>query len=663
MTNQYQPSDFAAVIFSQRYSLNGEESWEEACKRVAGHIASAEVNGSRAKWEDRFTEALQSAKFIPGGRIWYGSGRPKGQLLNCFVVPTDDSREGWGKTVSDMLVISGTGGGVGMNFSPIRPRGTAIKGTGGEATGAVSLMEVINQTGEVIKSGGGRRTALMMCLSYNHGDLMEFLAKKFNKVELEDEAALEAAVTSAFPYLPQAEREAMMEIAFSDQIPEDADIIEAVLRPLIKHQKDQTLKNANISVLVDQQFFDAVENDEDIEVVWRGNTVTKYAAKEVWDMLVQNAWESGEPGILNIGLANEMNNIHYHKPLISTNPCGEIWLEAYGCCDLGAINLSQHINEEGTDFDWDELNDSVNLGVRFLDNVLDVNTYPLAEIEKNCKDVRRIGLGVMGLGHALVKLGLRYDRSEGRKKVDQVFNFMKKKSYEASTYLSAEKGCFPSFKAEPFLESGFCQTLTQSLRNKIKEHGMRNCAVLTIAPTGTTSILAATSSGIEPIFAPGYQRTYYADAEGSNDRVLKTEVVIDPLFEKLYRESGDIEQLASVFVGAMDIDVESHLRMQVICQKHIDNAVSKTINVPNDYPVETFGEMMLKYGPQLKGTTVYRSGSRGNEPLKAMTAQEAIDYLTNQDDTMIGTAMSDCPSGICEIGEKAIVPEEAPTTE
>lgn len=663
MTNHYQPSDFAAVIFSQRYSLNGEESWEEACKRVAGHIASAELNGSRTKWEDRFTDALQSAKFIPGGRIWYGSGRPKGQLLNCFVVPTDDSREGWGKTVSDMLVISGTGGGVGMNFSPIRPRGTAIKGTGGEATGAVSLMEVINQTGEVIKSGGGRRTALMMCLSYNHGDLMEFLAKKFNKVELEDEAALEAAVTSAFPYLPQSEREAMMEIAFSEEIPEDADIIEAVLRPLIKHQKDQTLKNANISVLVDQQFFDAVENDEDIEVVWRGNTVTKYPAKEVWDMLVQNAWESGEPGILNIGLANEMNNIHYHKPLISTNPCGEIWLEAYGCCDLGAINLSQHINAEGTDFDWDELNDSVNLGVRFLDNVLDVNTYPLAEIEKNCKDVRRIGLGVMGLGHALVKLGLRYDRTEGRKKVDQVFNFMKKKAYEASTYLSAEKGCFPSFKAEPFLESGFCQTLTQSLRSKIKEYGMRNCAVLTIAPTGTTSILAATSSGIEPIFAPGYQRTYYADAEGSNDRVLKTEVVIDPLFEKLYRESGDMEQLASVFVGAMDIDVESHLRMQTICQKHIDNAVSKTINVPNDYPVETFGEMMLKYGPQLKGTTVYRSGSRGNEPLKAMTAQEAIDYLTNQDDTMIGTAMSDCPSGICEIGEKAIVPEEAPTTE
>ncbi len=312
MTETYEPTDFAAVIFSQRYSLNGVESWEEACKRVAHHVASAEQNGHRSKWEKRFMKALQSARFIPGGRIWYGSGRPKGQLLNCFVVPTDDSREGWGKTVSDMLIISGTGGGVGMNFSPIRPRGTSIKGTGGVATGAVSLMEVINQTGEVIKCGGGRRTAFMMCLQYNHGDLEEFLNKKFNKVLVNDEETLTEAITTTFPYLPQAEREAMIEVAFSKEVPEDAAIIESVIRPLIKHQKDQTLKNANISVLVDQQFFDAVENEEDIEVMWRGHSITSYPAREMWDRVVENAWESGEPGILNIGLDNDMNNIHYH---------------------------------------------------------------------------------------------------------------------------------------------------------------------------------------------------------------------------------------------------------------------------------------------------------------------------------------------------------------
>jgi len=665
--NFYQPQDFAATIFEQRYSLGGEESWADSCRRVATHIAAAEVNGARSKWEDRFFHSLVHNHFIPGGRIWYGAGRPKGQLLNCFVVPTEDSREGWGKTVSDMLIISGTGGGVGMNFSPIRPRGTPIKGTGGEATGAVSLMEVINQTGEVIKSGGGRRTALMLCLDYNHGDIMEFLHKKFNKVELTTTDEVEAALSTAFPYLPASDRENMLDAimpATENDLdnPEnsgeinlsDSDILVKILRPLIKHEKDQILKNANISVLVDDEFFSAVKADQEISVVWRGNEVSSYRAKDLWDLLIQNAWESGEPGILNIGLANKMNNIHYHKPLISTNPCGEIWLEAYGCCDLGAINLSNHIIYDSNgeaDFDWELLASTVTTGVRFLDNVLDVNNYPLAEIEKNCKDVRRIGLGVMGLGHALVKLGLPYNRGEGRKKVDQLFNFIKKAAYEASTYISAEKGCFPAFDADGFLSSGFCETLPKSIRSKIAEYGMRNCAVLTIAPTGTTSLVAGTSSGIEPIFAAGYSRTYYADSESTNERVLKTEVVIDPLFQELWAATNGAEQetLANAFLGAMDIGVEDHLRMQAVCQKHIDNAVSKTINLPHDYPIEDFSNMMLKYGPQLKGTTVYRSGSRGNEPLTPMKAAEAIEYLNQQYDFEVAAAMSDCPSGICQI--------------
>ena len=661
----YEPQGFAATIFQQRYSLNASETWEEACRRVASHVAAAEENGTRTKWENRFFDAMAHNQFIPGGRIWYGAGRPKGQLLNCFVVPTEDSREGWGKTVSDMLIISGTGGGVGMNFSPIRPRGASIKGTGGEATGAVSLMEVINQTGEVIKSGGGRRTALMLCLDYKHGDIMEFLHKKFNKVSLEDPEELEEAISSAFPYLPEGEKEAMVSAAGvfletptdpeSESNLDDATVLTTILRPLIKHEKDQVLKNANISVLVDNEFFEAVENEDDIKVTWRGSEVTSFPAKDLWDILITNAWESGEPGILNIGLANEMNNLYYHKPLISTNPCGEIWLEAYGCCDLGAINLSNHItfDEKGDpDFDWAKLADTVRTGVRFLDNVLDVNTYPLAEIEKNCKEVRRLGLGVMGLGHALVKLGLPYDKTAGRKKVDKLFNFIKKSAYEASTYIATEKGCFPAFDADKFIASGFCDAnLTQGVRAKIKEYGIRNCAILTIAPTGTTSLVAGTSSGIEPIFAPGYARTYYADAAKSNERVLKTEVVMDPLFESLYLETPgeDQDKLAESFLGAMDIGVEDHLRMQAVCQKHIDNAVSKTINLPNDYPLEDFSSMMLKYGPKLKGTTVYRSGSRGNEPLIPMKATEAIAYMNNQFGFEVAAAMNDCPSGICEI--------------
>lgn len=639
----YEPQGFAKTIFSQRYAINQEESFSEACQRVANHIAVAE-NGSRERWSERFYEIMVNNRFIPGGRIWYGSGRMKGQLLNCFVVPSEDSREGWGKTVSDMLVISGTGGGVGINFSPVRPRGTPIRGTGGESTGAVSLMEIINETGEVIKAGGGRRTALMMCLRYDHADIMEFMHRKFNKVDM-DEETVKQVLTDTFPNLPLDDMNTIVEAYGAGA--------EDIVKILVKYQLDQRLKNANVSVLVDDEFFRLVREEEDIVFDWNGKETGRLPAKEVWDLIIQNSWESGEPGILNIGLANEMNNIWYHKPLISTNPCGEIWLEEYGCCDLGAINLVEHIDPATGDMDWDMLADTVTVGVRFLDDVLDVNVYPLAEIEKNCQTVRRIGLGIMGLGHALIKLGVRYDNADGRKKVEQIFNFMKKRAYEASTYLAAEKGSFPAFEADKFLDSGFCKTLTKGTRAKIKEYGIRNCAILTIAPTGTTSIMAATSSGIEPVFSPGYKRRYYANKEGSNDRVIEEEIVIDPLFQQLYEDGYDL----SAFVSAHEIDVEDHLRMQSIVQKHIDNAVSKTINLPNDYPVEKYGSLLQKYGPKLKGTTVYRSGSRGNEPLVPLSVEEAVEHLQNSG-VIIGAAQSDCPSGICDISNAPIISVE-----
>ena len=632
----YEPQGFAKTIFTQRYAINEQETFPEACQRVAGHVAQAE-NGKRDKWTERFVEVMSQNRFIPGGRIWYGSGRAKGQLLNCFVVPTADSREGWGKTVSDMLIISGTGGGVGINFSPLRPRGTPIRGTGGESTGSVSLMEIINETGEVIKAGGGRRTALMQCLRYDHADIMEFMHKKFNKVDVNNEN-ISQVLMDTFPNLPKDEADKIVEMFGAGQ--------EDIIKSLIKYQLDQRLKNANVSVLVDDEFFRLVKEEEDIVFTWNGKETGRISAKDVWDLIVQNSWESGEPGILNIGLANEMNNIWYHKPLISTNPCGEIWLEEYGCCDLGAINLVEHIDPLTGDMDWDLLADTVTVGVRFLDDVLDVNVYPLPEIEKNCQTVRRIGLGIMGLGHALIKLGVRYDNNEGRKKVEQIFNFIKKRAYEASTYLAAEKGSFPVFDADKFLESGFCKTLTKGTRAKIKEYGIRNCAILTIAPTGTTSIMAGTSSGIEPVFSPGYKRRYYANKEGSNDRVIEEEIVIDPLFQELYEEGYDLD----AFVSAHEIDVEDHLRMQNIVQKHIDNAVSKTINLPNDYPVEKYGQLLQKYGPKLKGTTVYRSGSRGNEPLVPLSVEEAKKHL-KESGIVIGVAQSDCPSGVCEISE------------
>ncbi|MAR17755.1 MAG: ribonucleoside-diphosphate reductase, adenosylcobalamin-dependent [Rhodobacteraceae bacterium] len=586
----FNPKGLGDTIFKQRYARYDSESWESACDRVATHVAQAE-NGSREKWRGRFYQKLSEGLFVPGGRIWYGSGRAKGQLLNCFVVPTDDSREGWGQTVKDMLIISGTGGGVGTNYSPIRPRGTPIKGTGGEATGAVSLMEIINQTGEVIKAGGGRRTALMMCLRYDHADIMEFLNAKLDL---------------------------------------------------------ERLNNANVSVLVDDDFFKQVENNDDIVLKFRdrpvldseGNERT-IPAQELWDKIIQNSYNSAEPGILNIGLANKMNNIHYYKPLIATNPCGEIWLESYGCCCLGAVNLAQHITDG--EMDWESLADTVNVGVRLLDNVLDVNQYPIKEIEINCQKVRRIGLGIMGLGHALVKMGYTYGSEEGNAQVDKMMKFIKERAYEASTFLAVERGPFEAY-TEDFLNSGFVKTLPRRIKQNIREHGVRNCALLTIAPTGTTSMVMGTSSGIEPIFAPGYIRRYYDSDNKSNDRILKEEMVIDPLFKELYESGADM----SSFIATSDLSVRNHMEVQAICQKHIDNSISKTINIPNEYDISDYGDLMLEFGPQLKGITVYRQGSRGNEPLTPITVEQAIESLKS-DEAVEGAAATDCPSGVCEL--------------
>ena len=271
--------------------------------------------------------------------------------------------------------------------------------------------------------------------------------------------------------------------------------------------------------------------------------MSRIPAQEIWDIIVYNSWESGEPGILNEGLANEMNNIWYYKKLISTNPCGEIWLEPYGCCDLGAINLVSHINPETNEIDWDMLADTVTVGVRFLDDVLDVNIYPLPEIEKNCQNVRRIGLGIMGLGHCLIKMGYRYDNGEGRKMVEKIMNYIKKRAYEASTYIAAEKGPFPVFDTEKFLESGFCKTLTKGIRAKIREYGIRNCALLTIAPTGTTSIVSGTSSSANISqsislnllqISAGYNKIgIYADVEDSNESFLSKKRLLFTLYSKL----------------------------------------------------------------------------------------------------------------------------------
>jgi ribonucleoside-diphosphate reductase alpha chain len=518
---------------------------------------------------------------MPGGRIWYGSGRARGQLLNCFVIPTGDSREAWGKTLSDTVVIAGTGGGIGANYSPIRPRDALIRGTGGKATGAVSLMVGVDAVGEIIGMGGGRRIALMQCLSLSHPDITEFLDKKLDLKQL---------------------------------------------------------NNANVSVVFDQDpevFFQLVRDGKEFPLTFNGKQIGSIPAAELWMRIVRNALKGGEPGLLNGYLANKMSNIGYIEPLTSTNPCGEIWMSPYDCCCLGHVVLPRFVKDK--EFDWDNLRTTIRTGVRFLDDVLAVNSYPLPEIEAKCAQLRRIGLGVLGLHHMLIELGLKYNSTAGLEFVDKLFKFLKNESYEASIDLAIEKGPFPGFDADKYLKSAFVKTLKPSIRERIKQSGIRNCALNTIAPTGTISMVCEVSSGIEPIFAMAYERRYRKDQD------IAIEVVADPLFKRYVADGRSTKN----FQNSHDLSMRDHLEMQRACQKHVDNAVSKTINLPPGTSEEELSELYMEFIPELKGVTVYPVGSREDQPLTPLSNDVAEQMVF---DAILGESggLDGCKTGACE---------------
>jgi ribonucleoside-diphosphate reductase alpha chain len=589
--DNYEPQGFALKIFKQRYALHENETWTEACERVGGHVATAENGENVPKYRALFSDVLKKNLFMPGGRIWYGSGRPKGQLLNCFVAPTEDSREGWGRAVSDLIVICGTGGGLGLNCSPIRPRNSPINGTGGVATGAVSLMEIIDKAGDVIRAGGGRRTALMLCLNLDHGDLVEFLDKKLDLKQL---------------------------------------------------------TNANVSVVFNENpedFFALVKKDLDLEFKFRGRVIGKAKARDIWKKIVSNALKGGEPGLLNGYLANKMNNIWYHAELISTNPCGEIWLSEYDCCCLGAVVLPRFVVGSGEVsatgdkvINWSELKKTVQLAVRFLDDVLTVNNYPLPEIRDTCSSIRRIGLGVMGLHDMLLEMGLKYNSDAGLELIDKVMEVIKNTAYETSVELAKEKGSFQAFDSDKFMKSGFVKTLKPSIRSKIKEHGIRNCALLTIAPTGTTALVSDVTSGIEPMFSPVHERRFYEGAE------LKKEVLVHPLLRKFLDEGRDI----SHFQGTFDIGLRDHFEVQRTCQRHLDNACSKTINLPQGTSEDELSELYIEFFPDLKGVTIYPDGSRENQPLTPLPLDEALKSITGHE-SLEAYTNDPCRGGSCDI--------------
>lgn len=588
----FEPTGFSLEIFKQRYAFTETETWNQACERVARQISLAETPEKQKLYNDKFYSLLVDNLFAPGGRIWYNSGRNNPQLLNCFVLdPNKDSKEGWAKSAYDMIVTSMTGGGCGDDFSDVRPRGAQITSHRGGCPGPVELMRLIDGCAKPVKAGGGRRVALMFSLDLDHPDVEEFLNAKLIKGEL-------------------------------------------------------TYANISVRSKRTSEFIRAIEKDGEWELSWKGKYKKTVKAKELWRVIVANAYNSGEPGFLNWELIEQESNTWYVAPLVSTNPCGELPLSAYESCCLGHLVLPRFI--KNGEVDYEQLRDAIRMSVRFLDNVLSVNHYPLPEMHKVSQNLRRIGLGTTGIADTLAILGLKYGSEEGNKFIDKLFRFISKNAYEASILLAVEKGAFPLCDPEKHVQSGYIKRLPPKIKSLIQEHGIRNCTLLTQAPVGTVSILSGNcSAGIEPMFAPAYERRYW------DKDVRKTELVFHPLFDQFMQEGKDV----SHFVGSHDLSVKEHLEVQKTVQRHIDSACSKTINIPEDYPMDDVCKLWLDYLPYIKGATFYRTNTRGyvkndgtveEPPLKPITLAEAKKKFKKAHITEATPAV-DCPTGTCDV--------------
>jgi ribonucleoside-diphosphate reductase alpha chain len=611
-------------IFETRYAYPGETRWSERSRAIAKVVASAEKDEDKERTEKTFYEAISSGDFIPGGRIIYGAGRNQGRqnLLNCFVIIPEDNVDSIGKTVMDMYKISCAGGGVGFNVSKIRPKGDDIGNVLNSAPGAVSVLQMINEVGNHVRSGKNRRTALMGILNVTHPDILEFLHVKLDQKQLTN-FNISVAITNRF--LEAVENDQPWHFTFNNK----EYYCFNVRRINSEQNRDEVVTIVGLNeqdVLNRASNFHKVHWMDQFEVIGRKD----FKARDLWNKIWINAVESGDPGVYNIDLANSYTNVSYFERLDSTNPCGEISLPSYGNCCLGNINLNNMVLEDNSDVDWKRLARTVRAGVRFLDNVLTVNSFPTEECRQVGERSRRIGLGVTGLHYMLIKLGIRYGSDKCLEFLERLFATIRDEAYLQSVYLARDKSPFPAFNSSLYLKEEFAKTLPARIRMLIKEHGIRNAVMLTIPPCGTISMLHGVSSGIEPIFAAMYNRRW------RHANVWKESVVIDPLFQEYYDKGKKLD----VFVGAYDVTPEEHIKVQATIQKYIDSCISKTINLPGDSKAESFKDTALQYAGYMKGFTIYRAGSKGMEPLAAIPlTQENIEkYMKKQELLEVGVA-------------------------
>jgi len=542
-------------IWQKKYKREGESSPEQSFMRVARAVSKGNEHIMNT-----FYREMGSEKFIPGGRIlaYAGAGNRKATLSNCFVMgKIEDSMEGIMKALQESAITMKAGGGIGMNYSTLRPYGSKVNGTSSISSGPVSFMEMWNSMSRTISGVGERKGAMIAVLNADHPDIMQFINAKSNNT-------------------------------FENQV----------------------LEKFNISIGITDAFMDAVEKDDDWELVF-GEIRRTVKARELWETIVKNAWAKAEPGVLFLDNINRLNNLWYCEKIDTCNPCGEQPLPPYGACTLGSINLVRFIKDpfgKSPKVNVDTLIKTVQAAVRFLDNTIDVNYYPLSEQKTEAEGKRRIGLGVMGLGSALAMLKVRYGSSESMSVIEEIFTTIRNTAYETSIELAKEKGPFPIFDREKYIQGEFIKRLPEDIQNSIREHGIRNSHLLTIAPTGSIAQLAGNvSSGVEPIFALEYTRRNYNE-----------DLLVEDYAWKLYKEleCPDGEK-PEYFVTAHELSWIEHLKVMAICQEYVDSSISKTINVPKNTTVEDLYEVYKHaWRIGLKGCTIYREGSLDVEILK-----------------------------------------------
>lgn len=574
----FAPQEISTEVLLEKYAKGDETTVQEVMERVAHALAEVESPESRKQYAGKFLWAMQNG-FIPAGRISSAAGTGlQTTLINCFVQPVGDSitdtvdgKPGIYTALAQAAETMRRGGGVGYNFSSIRPRGAKVRGTGSSASGPISYMKVFDRSCETVESAGARRGAQMAVLGIDHPDILEFITVK---------------------------------------------------------QEQNQLSNFNVSVGVTDAFMRAVETDSDFELVHDAEpndslkekgackradgkwVYSRVKARDVWNLVMKSTYNAAEPGVLYIDRINRENNLAYCEVIEATNPCGEQPLPDYGCCCLGSLNLAAFVIapfSEKPVFDFERLTRVTGIAVRMLDNVLTATKWPLEEQAREAAAKRRVGLGFTGLGDALIMQGIRYDSDEGRHFAIKVAKTMRDAAYSESINLAKERGSFPMLDVERYLEGGFVSRLPEEIKTRIRKHGIRNSHLTSIAPTGTISLAFAdnASNGIEPAFSWFYNRV-----KRMPDGSRKNYTVEDHAYRVYRSMNNDVSELPACFVSALEISAMDHMLMVAAVAPYIDAAISKTVNVAEDYPYEDFKNLYLEaWKKGLKGITTYRPNS------------------------------------------------------